>query len=103
MTPLRRYSATHRASGYSGGGAGEDMTEDTPLRCRFCDKSQSQVAKLILASGIDIRGERRPEISICNECVALCMTVLAYENRDWFDKAVEDARDFIPEPPENSN
>lgn len=39
-------------------------------RCSFCGKDQSQVAKLIAGPG---------HVTICDECVALCQTILADE------------------------
>jgi hypothetical protein len=41
-------------------------SEDEPMRCSFCGKSQHEVKKLIAAPGS----------SICNECVARCDDVL---------------------------
>jgi ATP-dependent protease Clp, ATPase subunit len=39
------------------------------LRCSFCNKSQGDVAKLIAG----------PKVQICNECVHICVDVLADE------------------------
>ncbi len=44
------------------------MTQpEQPLRCSFCGKLRGEVKKLIAA----------PKAYICNECVDLCVTVLA--------------------------
>jgi ATP-dependent Clp protease ATP-binding subunit ClpX len=43
------------------------MQSEPALRCSFCGKSQTEVRKLIAA----------PKAYICNECVDLCVTVLA--------------------------
>ena len=46
------------------------QTQETPLaECSFCSKPQDQVAKLIFASGV----------SICDECVELCMEIITEE------------------------
>jgi ClpX C4-type zinc finger len=40
-----------------------------PLACSFCGKRQPQVARLIAGPGV----------GICNECVELCVEILAEE------------------------
>ncbi len=44
-------------------------TEDNP-RCSFCNKSQDSVRKLIASPG------DQPRSFICNECIAVCNTIL---------------------------
>ncbi len=39
------------------------------LRCSFCGKEQAEVRKLVAG----------PEVSICNECIKICMDMLAEE------------------------
>jgi len=53
-------------------GAGEIVPEDkVTVRCSFCGKSQHEVKQLIAG----------PAVSICDECVDLCATVIE-EKRD---------------------
>ncbi len=40
-----------------------------PLRCSFCEKSHHEVPKLIAGPGV----------FICNECIELCVEILADE------------------------
>ncbi len=40
-----------------------------PLTCSFCGKHQRQVKKLIAG----------PDVYICNECVDLCVQIIAME------------------------
>lgn len=47
-----------------------DHQQETTLNCSFCQKSRHAVAKLI--SG--------PGVFICDECVGLCVEILAIEN-----------------------
>lgn len=54
--------------------------------CGFCGKSQAQVKKLITGTGPSA-GAR-----ICDECVALCLTIIAIEDRRLFDQIVEEAK-----------
>jgi hypothetical protein len=57
--PMRfRRRATHHGKVAAGG----DL-----LRCSFCDKSQKRVKALIAGPGV----------YICNECVDLCVEILA--------------------------
>jgi len=46
------------------------VVTDDPLRCSFCHKSQDAVRKLISSP------DDRPRAYICDECVAVCNTIL---------------------------
>lgn len=46
------------------------ITNDPPLRCSFCGKSQKEVEKLIAG----------PNAFICNECTELSFDILLQEN-----------------------
>lgn len=52
------------------------MTDDDTLYCSFCGKSQHDVKKLIAG----------PTVFICDECVALCATIVVAEEKHalWF-------------------
>lgn len=43
------------------------------LRCNFCGKSKDQVPKFIAGPGV----------YICNECIDLCVEILAEDRVDW--------------------
>jgi ClpX C4-type zinc finger/Sigma-70 factor, region 1.1 len=45
----------------------------SPLACSFCGKSQTDVVQLIAG----------PTGFICNECVQLCVRVIAHDHPDW--------------------
>jgi len=71
--------------------------------CAWCGKSQSEVGKLIVTVGLAWRKPPTPGTSICDECVELCMQVLAIENKTWRDKAVKMLMEQDePEPPDSS-
>lgn len=58
-------------------------TTEKVLRCSFCGKTQNQVKRLIAG----------PNVSICNECVDLCNSILANELNS------DDTEDFdLPKP-----
>ena len=61
----------------------EQFARPGVLRCSFCNKSQGNVKKLIAG----------PKVHICDECVAICLTILAE------DKAGE----RVPEEPVPEN
>jgi ferredoxin len=44
---------------------------DRPLHCSFCRKGQDDVRKLIAG----------PDVYICDECVAVCVDIIAYDAR----------------------
>jgi ATP-dependent protease Clp ATPase subunit len=74
------------------------------LTCGFCGKRADEVRKLIAGMDVDQRGGVHQGI-ICDECIALCMTIMAREDREWFDEQVDDCRRFEsgPTAPEPSN
>jgi hypothetical protein len=45
----------------------KDETDEQKLRCSFCDKSQDDVRKLVAG----------PAARICDECVEVCVDILA--------------------------
>lgn len=50
---------------------GKRREEDEVLRCSFCSKTQDQVDTLISNPA-----DHSSRVCICNECVAVCNTVL---------------------------
>jgi ATP-dependent protease Clp ATPase subunit len=51
---------------------GAPNSQDDPQECRFCGKSLGQVRLHFLGFDPD-----RPDLSICAECIGLCIDVLA--------------------------
>jgi ATP-dependent protease Clp ATPase subunit len=45
--------------------------------CNFCGKTQSQVHNLITCAD-------KPNLSICNECVVLCLHLMEESDPEWF-------------------
>ncbi len=73
--------------------------DSTPqVRCAWCGKSQSEVKKMIVTAGPTWLESPPPETSICNECVELCMEVLATEDADWRDKQIERLQELADSP-----
>ncbi|MEG1686464.1 MAG: ClpX C4-type zinc finger protein, partial [Angelakisella sp.] len=65
---------------------------DKQLRCSFCGKLQEQVDRMIAGPGV----------SICNECVELCLAVLDEQHPE--KKPVHQEIDItIPKPAEIKN
>ncbi len=62
---------------------------ENQLRCSFCGKMQAQVDRMIAG----------PNVSICNECVELCIAVL-YEEDDLPQKPKEKTDITVPKPKE---
>jgi len=54
----------------------ENTPADSAPSCSFCGKSQPQVLQLIAG----------PRVFICNECVQLCVGIVATENPDWLER-----------------
>jgi ATP-dependent protease Clp ATPase subunit len=68
------------------------MTDDPApklivLICDFCGKRDTEVRKMIAGTRPD--GQ---EAKICNECLSLCMSIMMIEDREWFEKEVEDIK-----------
>jgi ATP-dependent protease Clp ATPase subunit len=62
------------------------MTND-PLACCFCDKPSTEVKKLIANAAV--------RVGICDECVALCLTIIGTYDRALFDQVVAQATQDI--------
>lgn len=58
--------------------------------CAFCGKSQDEVRRLVAG----------PEVSICNECINLCVDVLRDENLAEANEAVQSGEGKLPTPAE---
>jgi hypothetical protein len=54
-----------------------------PLRCSFCAKSQGEVRKLIAG----------PKVYICDECIQLCVDIMAEEWEEEVRRTAEESRD----------
>jgi ATP-dependent Clp protease ATP-binding subunit ClpX len=75
------------SSGGNNGGQGE---QQVPFFCAFCGKDQKEVKRLIAG----------PEVSICNECINLCVEVLRDENSTLLQEGQEGAEAKLPIPKE---
>ena len=58
--------------------------------CAFCGKAQEEVQRLVAG----------PEVSICNECINLCVDVLRDENLADANEAVKSGEVALPAPSE---
>jgi len=65
-------------------------SSDEALRCSFCRKTQDSVGKLISSPGDS------PRVYICDECVAVCNTILEEERSE----GIPNAQAKTPRPPE---
>jgi ATP-dependent protease Clp ATPase subunit len=66
----------------------------TPVpACSLCGKWHDEVRKIIVNHAVDAQG-RSHEVSICDECIATFMTIMASEDREWFDRQVDESRAF---------
>jgi ClpX C4-type zinc finger len=72
----------------------------TPSRCSFCGKLKSEVRKLMIGV-VMTRDGQSVQNNICDECLGVQMTVVAFLDRDLFDRLVQNARAYKPgdEPP----
>ena len=57
---------------------GRKKKEPPGLRCSFCGKTQHQVRKLIAG----------PKVHICDECVEICVGIVAPERTDPTDRSL---------------
>lgn len=56
------------------------------LKCAFCSKNASAVNKLIAANNA----------SICDECVMLCVSIIAEGDAKRFDALIKQVRSKLP-------
>jgi ATP-dependent Clp protease ATP-binding subunit ClpX len=71
-------------------GSDESKEEQNHFFCAFCGKSQDAVRRLVAG----------PEVSICNECINLCVDVLRDENLAEANEAVQTGDGKLPIPSE---
>ena len=68
---------------------GKRPSGEQKLHCSFCEKSQDDVRKLIAG----------PTAHICDECVAVCVDIIA-DNARWSAAPADQAKPVYPtEPP----
>ena len=79
---------------------GKPAPAKSQVRCGFCGKDSDKVKKLISGGDIFWLKPPLPEVIICNECVELCMEVLADKDQGWRDRQIERLRKMA-EPPED--
>jgi hypothetical protein len=67
------------------------MTDDPQpkitLTCDFCGKRDSQVRRMF--EGIRWDGRRH---TLCNECLIVCVNIMMHEDREWFEKELDEIR-----------
>ena len=61
-----------------------DKAEDAIISCSFCDKGQDSVAKLISTP------TEHPRTFICDECVAVCNSILEDDQEKSPNNLTED-------------
>jgi hypothetical protein len=64
--------------------------------CSFCGKRHDEVRRLVAGMSVDGSGKVF-EDRLCCEGIATFMVIMAHEDREWFDKQVEEARAFRPD------
>ena len=73
-----------------GDGTKGEEAKQAQFFCAFCGKSQDEVRRLVAG----------PEVSICNECINLCVDVLRDENLAEANEAVQSGEGKLPTPEE---
>jgi ATP-dependent protease Clp ATPase subunit len=61
--------------------------EETVLHCKFCHKTQDEVAVLLAFS---------KDFSVCDECVWLMVEIIATDRPDWRDRTIEKLKNVGP-------
>ena len=74
------------------------MTDDPQpkitLTCDFCGKRDSEVRRMFEGNRWDGRKH-----TLCNECLFICVTIMVHEDREWFDKEVEEIKRHLDSSP----
>ena len=74
------------------------MTDDPQpkitLTCDFCGERDSQVGRMFEGNRWDGRKH-----TLCNECLFICVTIMVHEDREWFDKEVEEIKRHLDSSP----
>lgn len=61
------------------------MAEPEPT-CSFCAKEQNKVLQIIAGANV----------FICNECVQLCVEIIAIQNPEWLEQHRKFVAEFAP-------
>jgi len=69
--------------------------------CSFCGKAKADVRNMMIGL-VMTRDGKKIHNGICDECLGVQMTVVAFLNRGLFEQLVQSARAYKPEddPPE---
>jgi len=69
----------------------KEATASPPLVCSFCAKEQAEVRRLIAG----------PNVFICNECIELCIQIVAEEDENWRERIIKMLQtwSFLPSNP----
>jgi ATP-dependent protease Clp ATPase subunit len=53
--------------------------------CSFCGKGQQDALSLVNGLSVNPKGQQTAGV-ICDECVQLCVQVIALQNPEWLEK-----------------
>jgi len=53
--------------------------------CSFCGKGQHEVLSIIRGASVNAKGQETAAV-ICNECVQLCVRVIALQQPEWLEQ-----------------
>jgi len=73
----------------------DEIIANVSITCNACGKDHAQVRKLILLVHWD-----RKQIAICSDCVLDCATIMIHQDREWFERQIEEIKAHPPSPQE---
>jgi len=53
--------------------------------CSFCGKGQQEVLSIVRGASVNMKGQETAAV-ICNECVQLCVQVIALQQPKWLEQ-----------------
>lgn len=60
------------------------MTEAETI-CSFCGKERQEVLLVIRGASVNMKGQETSAV-ICNECVQLCVQLIAVQQPEWLEQ-----------------
>ena len=65
-----------------------------PVRCDACGRRHDEVRRMITSSGSRTIPWTPMELTLCNECILVYVSVLMHEpaDREWFERALEEIK-----------
>jgi hypothetical protein len=71
----------------------DEMIAKVNITCDVCGKTHTEVGKIIALVNWDGK-----KMTLCSECILDCVTVMIHQDREWFERQIEEIKAHPPSP-----